>query len=91
MKTFKDLKVGDVFYFYHGIQFRKHKIVGIRKDNYFVRYKVPWSTDDFTELVIPIDCLNKSFVKDFGMYTNVEDILNTINKEFYETYIMDIE
>lgn len=91
MKTFKDLKVDDVFYSYDGNQFRKHKIVGIRKDHYFIRYMTPWLSGGFTELVVPIDCLNESFVKEFCVYTNIEDVLNAINKEFYEDYIMDTE
>lgn len=91
MKTFKDLKIGDIFYYYNGNQFKKHKIVGIRKDHYFIRYIVPWLSGCFSELVVPIYCSNESFVKEFGVYTNIEDVLNAINKEFYEDYIMDTE
>lgn len=86
MKTFKDLKVGDFFYYSdRRKKVEKHKILRIKDDTFYRRYLV-YCNDSIatTEYVIPLDYVNASYCHDYGMYVDPKYILEKINSE-YET------
>lgn len=93
MKTFRDLKVGDIFYYSNRKILEKHKILRIKDDNFYRRYLVNWSNVEYkatTEYVIPLDCVDTPYCYDYGMYIDPKYILETINNE-YENSTLDIE
>ena len=94
MKTFRDLKVGDIFYYSDRKKLEKHKILRIKDDPFYRRYLVNWSNVEYkatTEYVIPLDYVDTPYCHNYGMYVDPKYILEKINKEFYENYIMDTE
>ena len=81
MKTFKDLKVGDYFYYaepFGDNRLDKHKIEEIKHDDFFVKFKVKWKGIGLTYYVIPKSSLNKSFDTNYGMYVDPKYILKDL-------------
>jgi hypothetical protein len=84
MKTFRDLKIGDTFYYSDGKKIEKHKILRIKDDHFYRRY---WSNivgyEGITEYVIPLVCVDTPYCHDYGIYVDPEYILEQINNEYF--------
>lgn len=86
MKVFNDLKVGDFFYYSNGKKIEKYKILRIKDDTFYRRYLVNWPNVKYkatTEYVIPLDCVDTPYCHDYGMYVDLECILEQINNEYF--------
>lgn len=86
MKTFKDLKVGDVLYYSDQRIIEKYKILNIRDTSILRKYLI--GIND--EFIVPISQLNLSYSDFYGIYADPECVLEKINEE-YENSTLDIK
>ncbi len=93
MKKFKDLKIGDTFFYCENNIIQKFEILKIRENSCYRKYLTCYPNkqrETTREFIIPHYCLNDTYCHDYGMYIDPKYILEKINNE-YENFTLDIE